>query len=489
MKNRLKICAVALATVTALSAPATLVGCGGAENDPKTLNIVALNKGYGKEWLETLAERFEEEHEGYKVNLDNVIADAGSLISSHLASKNNVDDLYISVSLDWKTYAAQEKFAILDDLLEEEVDGVKIKNKVADEFSSSVYYPDRHGDLHSYRLPWTSGTGGIFYNKTMFEENGWQVPNTYDELVALCDRIVDDAVPVEGVGSRDQSVKPFVYTGQNMDYFDYTVYTWWAQLAGEDAIRQFMQYGSKENFNTNAANPTVYDHLKTATGLWRDLFTESKGYTMPNCSNKSNHDAQTDFNNGYAAMIFSGDWIYNEILDYEINNPHFSLALMKTPVAPNAKEPGAMYAIGEDQYVAIPASSIKQDLAKDFIKLMVSDYGCEVFLNQAHGVLAYKAENISTTDAFLNNLIDNKNSYSFTFTNYPSFTQAEIAREAKVNDNRKLYLSKLVDIWGTTAGRPYGTLIAQSPKSLDDAFSGIYAEVNRLWDTWVQQVQ
>lgn len=488
MRKPHKICAAAIAAATALtlSAPTALIGCGGDKNDPTVLNIVALNAGYGKEWLETLAARFENDHPGYKVDLSNAIYGAGALINSHLASKNNVDDLYICVGTSWKAYAAQNKFASLDDLIEEEVDGVKIKDKVMDEFSSSVYYPDQSGELHSYRLPWTAGSGGIFYNKAMFDANGWSVPATYGELKALCDRIVEDDVPVQSAGSRDESVKPFVYTGQNPDYFDYTVYTWWAQLAGENNIKQFMQYGSADNYKASVS-PT-YNHLKTATKMWSDLFGNSD-YVMPMCTNKSNHDAQTDFNSGKAAMIFGGDWIYNEISDYGIENDGFELALMKTPVADGAADTSITYTIGEDQYIAIPESSVKKDLAKDFIKLMVSDYGCEVFLNQAHGVLAYKTTDISTDDAFLNNLISTKNSYEKAFTNYPSFSADEIARTAKVTDSRKLYLANLVDIWGTAALRPYTSLISSSPTTLDAAFDSIGNEISRQWSDWLNQVR
>lgn len=482
MKKSVKLCAITLSAVSALSAVA-LAGCNTVKNDPTVLNIVALNAGYGKQWLETLAKRFEDEHEGYTVNLDNAIYEAGQLISSHINSKNNTDDLYICVGNDWKTYASAGKFAKLDGFLDETVDGMKIKDKVANEYANSIYFPDLSDTLHSYRLPWTAGVGGIYYNKAMFEANNWTVPATYSELVALCERIVDDEIPIEGAGNKAQNVMPFVYTGQNVDYFDYAVYTWWAQLSGEDNIREFMQYGSETNYDS-AKNET-YNNLKKATQMWKGLFDPDNGYVMSGCSGMSNHEAQTAFNNGYAAMIFDGDWMYNEILHYDINNPNFELALMKTPLADGAVETSITYTIGEDQYIAIPESSTKKDLAKDFIKLMISDYGCEVFLNQAHGMLAYKtSKTITTTDSFLNNLMTTKNSYEKAFTNYPSFTAAEIAGQSKVNDNRLLYLANTIDIWGTGALRPYATLIQSNPQTIDAAFTTIASSIAGQWKDW-----
>ncbi len=498
MKTIKKIGAVALAALTVASVPAAFTGCGGAKNDPNVLNIVALNAGYGKEWITTLAKKFEEDHPGYKVDLSNVIYQAPSLITSHINSKNNIDDLYISVGTSWKTYAAQGKFAALDDLLDETVDGVKVIDKIADEYRNSVYMPDRNGDLHTYRLPWTAGVGGIYYNKTLFDEYEWDIPQTYDELITLCQTIYDENIQVK-VGNKTQQVMPFVYTGANIDYFDYVVYTWWAQLSGEQAIKEFTQYSSADNYDYTK-NPT-YANLKTATEMWHGIFGNSK-YVMPDCSSKSNHDAQTDFNNGYAVMMFNGDWLYNEILDYKIDND-FELAIMKTPVAHyneptgnpekpyiehKAVETSITYTIGEDQYVAIPASSTKKELAKDFIKLMMSDYGYEVFMNQAHGLLAYKpAGEVTSTDKFMNNLLSVKTSYDKAFTNYPSYTADEIAGDKKVRDNRLLYLSNLVDIWGTGGLRPFGNILTGG-KKIDAAFSEIGTEIGRQWTGWRQDV-
>lgn len=34
----------------------------------------------------------------------------------------------------------------------------------------------------------------MVYNKTLFEENGWEVPTTYDELKELCGKIQDAGI-------------------------------------------------------------------------------------------------------------------------------------------------------------------------------------------------------------------------------------------------------------------------------------------------------
>ena len=455
-----KITSVLLMGVAAFSF-AALSACS-PTNDDNVLNIVCLNKGYGRGWIDEIKAKWEEQNPGYTVNLT-AEADAPNIIDSHLASKRNTDDLYISVGSKWRTYAASGKFLELDSFLEEEVDGKKVKEKVSSEYRNSIYYNN-----HSYRLPWTSGIGGIYYNHAMFEEYGWQVPTTYEELATLVETINTARKPV--AGSKTDLIKPFVYTGQNTDYFDYAVFTWWGQLAGQEAINEFLKYEDPNNFDSST-NPT-YAKLKEATTLWNNLM-QSGNYVVGS-ANKTNHQAQQDFLNGYAAMMFNSDWLYNEMLGYSDNGQlpaSFDLRLMPTPTAPNALYPNTSYIVGEDQYIAIPKTSTKAELAKSFIKLMISDYGCETFLKNSNALLAYDWDSSSyqTTSNYVSSLLSYKNSLTSTFTNFSS---------------NVMYLSGIVDIWGKSAYRPFEGIVNTGAYTVDTAFIRIAEEVKRNWSTW-----
>ena len=47
-------------------------------------------------------------------------------------------------------------------------------------------------DGHIFAFPGPSSIYGMAYTKTLFEKYGWQVPNTIDELIALCEQITKD---------------------------------------------------------------------------------------------------------------------------------------------------------------------------------------------------------------------------------------------------------------------------------------------------------
>lgn len=57
---------------------------------------------------------------------------------------------------------------------------------------SSLEALDADGSLR--QLPVNSTVKGIFYNKTLFEEHGWEIPATRDELFKLCDEISAEGI-------------------------------------------------------------------------------------------------------------------------------------------------------------------------------------------------------------------------------------------------------------------------------------------------------
>ncbi len=54
-----------------------------------------------------------------------------------------------------------------------------------------------------YALPKTYETVGLFYNKTLFEKNGWQAPKTLDELEKLADEMLKAGITPFAAGNAD----------------------------------------------------------------------------------------------------------------------------------------------------------------------------------------------------------------------------------------------------------------------------------------------
>ena len=181
-------------------------------------------------------------------------------------------------------------------------------------------------------------------------------------------------------------------------------------------------------------------------------------------------------------MMFNSDWIYNEILGYEINSNEFELALMKTPTAPGAVETNILYTVGEDQYIAIPESSTHKAEAKLLIKLIVSDFGCKTFLKEANGLLGFECTytDSDATNSFTKNLLNVRGQYTKAFTNYPHLNDGDD------KTTKFLYLSQLIDVWFDGGHRPYESIL-KGTVTVDKAFTDIASAASSQWDVIKQQ--
>ncbi|MBO4856707.1 MAG: extracellular solute-binding protein [Bacilli bacterium] len=451
----------------------TTLGVGGISgcakkkvNNDHELNIICLNRGYGREWIDAVKEKWEEQNPGYTVNLK-AESSADDLINKNLYSRDNIDDLYIGCDKAWKTYALKGKLLELDDLLEEEVDGVKVVDKINDEYDKSIYF-----NGHTYRLPWTSGVPGIYYNSAMFEKYGWSIPTTVDELITLCTTIKNAQIKVGDSPKATDLVKPFVFTGENMDYFDYAVFTWWGQLAGINNVQDYLKYQSAATFSSSNAGFTA---LGNALKQWWEIFGDQTNY-VADSKTWTNHLAQQSFYNGYAAMMINCDWLYNETLKYTSGSfrEGFDLRIMKTPLARGASEANrsVSYIVGEDQYFAVPKTTIKANLAKSFIKLMISDWGIENFAEKARGTLAYKStETIVTEDGYTNSLFEYLSATPNRFTNW---------------SDSKLFQNGVIDVWSENSLAPYSRIFNSNKSNpVDNYLSELSSNAASSWSKWV----
>lgn len=137
-----------------------------------------------------------------------------------------------------------------------------------------------------YGLPRNTDIAVFYYNQKMFEDNGWEVPKTYDELIALAKKINDkDIVPVAMDGGDGWPV--CVYLADVMYKITGTDYS--------DIISEAMKTG---DFSA--------PELKQATQLLKDAADAKmfqKGYDSQDYAT-----AQNLFTNGQAAMFYMGSW-------------------------------------------------------------------------------------------------------------------------------------------------------------------------------------
>ena len=153
-----------------------------------------------------------------------------------------------------------------------------IAKSVAD--SATLYNGQR------YLVPFNYHYAGMFYNTKVFADAGiTNLPETWDEFLALCDTLQQQGITPIALGSKARWPAQF--------WFDYLV----AGTAGP-AYRGRLMDGS-----ASYADPEV----QSAMRIWQDLI--ERGYFVPNANADDWTDASDKVARGDAAMTLMGTWI------------------------------------------------------------------------------------------------------------------------------------------------------------------------------------
>ena len=213
------------------------------------LRIKYFKGGYGDEWLKAMEEKFEKDYPGVDVILipSSNETDFTQTISTTL--NTSPDDIYICHNIPYERLSVKNLVMNLDSLYNSVI-YTDTKNTETTDDDTPVRFVDRIAasslnmvrfNGHYVAIPEIQGAGGIAYNKTLFDANGWEIPETYEELVALAKTISEGNFK----NADGEKVYPFVWSGTTAYMWDSFVYDMWVQIAGIDEFNTFMKYERK----------------------------------------------------------------------------------------------------------------------------------------------------------------------------------------------------------------------------------------------------
>ena len=147
-------------------------------------------------------------------------------------------------------------------------------------------------------IPYAFLTNGFAYNKTLWNENGWTVPKTWDEFLALCETIktTSDIAPITQDAGVD--IYNIMWNYQIME-----------KLKGVGSILAAAEDKTGESWEDPA--------FKQAIEMERELF--DKGYFAEGCDGFTWPAGQLLLVSGEAAMELCGTWLSNE-LDSQVSD-------------------------------------------------------------------------------------------------------------------------------------------------------------------------
>ncbi|MBR2903647.1 MAG: extracellular solute-binding protein [Clostridia bacterium] len=406
MKKRRIVCG-ALACLLGVATVGSFASCTGAGGN--VILVKYMEGGYGGGMMRHWKEEFEELHPEYRVVLEGSNTMTQDFLT-HLSTGSNLGDVYMVLETGWQKEAAAGKLASLDDVYKAPADyGTTGGDTIADFMQDSLLeYGKLNSPLagdHYYAIPWSDGPTGIVYNKTMFETYGWEIPETVDELVELCNTI--NAAKVPTGNTKQPYVKPFAIYGA---YGDYIGETWWLQYEGAENFRRFFAYETITD-ESGAQNPVGYLQQGRVEALkaFEELFfaptaDEYHSFGKKNMTlGVSTHTgAQQDFGNKYAAMIVEGAWMESEGATYLDGS--FEYEMMPTPYVDGAikdettGEYKQVLASQAGDFMCVPNAANNVKGAIEFLKYVNSRQGCESYTRATGGAMRpyeYKASEVS----------------------------------------------------------------------------------------------
>jgi len=320
---------------------ALLAGCGNkSSGDESVIQVRMYEGGYGRDWFDTIARKFEEAEaaKGNNVKVEllskNYSHYIGDDFVSRMESPNDNDfDLFILDGPDVNTvitesydYLGTDSRTLLEDLtplLDQPAIGFDGKEetqtigsrlftgyKESLEYHHSVPSLQDKWDGNIYALPWCDAMTGIVCNVSMLQEKGIDVPVTSDEFVAA----------VEAINDPTNNVYAFTYSGSTApNYWTYLYQTWFAQYSGHKKFVDFIKCDpvgndTPEDIKNNGYK--VYQDPGFEKALEPLVKILDNKYMIPGSNGALYSVAQKNFADKSCAFMVNGDWMLKEMETY-----------------------------------------------------------------------------------------------------------------------------------------------------------------------------
>ena len=441
---------------------------------PNTMGGYALTiaydaGGYGTDWIENAITKFcaAEGLDRSQVYLE---AEKGytDTINDKLSTNTQIRDLIIGTGGTIQYWAAMGYLEPVDDVFEAKLStGVKVKDAlISPETVGGKYNGKQYGFPAS-----AGGAWGIYYNASMFEEKGWQVPTTFAELKTLCATIYRDCV--SDVEKESDRIYPFVCSSDINNYWDFLVMNWIVQLLGKDAFNEYIRF-DKEDSKGNFATDTVYAQAKKkALEAWAEIAVQNDHWVVTNSSDFL--AAQMLFAQGKIAMMPNGDWFEEEVSSSLPAD--MKIAIMKTPLLDGAKTDAdgnpinVNYNGGGGSWI-IPKAAKNKSMAKKFLKFMAEEEQCRDKFLLSGQMSAFTCDYTSILD-------------DMTYCQRSVYEMNKNAQNFAFITDSALALANKAYFWMDGAGAPYGRMLYNGLTAqgyINSEANYIAREWNNLWD-------
>ena len=301
-----------------------------ADDEPVTLTVLAgqstTDAGIEDMIDEALAEKYP------NITLEWECVDWGNDFQPKMQQymQSGLPDIMIGKAQDVSTYAPQGVLGEIDSTyLDRGMDAARENVTI---------------DGKTYGLVYNAMYQGVYYNKAMFKENGWEIPKTLDDLQAIIDDCKEKGITLFASHMVD------TWSIGNMSM----------QFAMNDVFNKTPDWGDK--FRAGEVSFSDSEDMQNALNYNKLIYDN----TFEDTFSTEQTDCDAKMVLGDAAMKVSGSWSIQNFLDIDEN---FDFGIFPFP-----NQTGDSKLIFEPNITIMTSANTEhQDAVDDFLDLMSSD--------------------------------------------------------------------------------------------------------------------
>lgn len=343
--SKRKIGGKAAAVFGLMLCAAGLTGCGDTASDGKIEVEIVSYKPEAVAAMEKIEARFNETHDDIHLTI-NSPNEAMTILKTRFIRENYPDIVGIGGDINYSNFLDAELFLDISDL---EVTA-DVKQAYADMDKELEFIPQDG----IYALPYVANAAGVLYNKDMFEEHGWEIPETWSEFTALCEQIESEGIQPLYLGYKDT----------------------WTCLAPWNALAVGLT-PSDTCAQVNQGNTTFAENYREVAQKTEALLE----YAEPNPYAYGYNDACTAFARGESAMYTIGNYAIPQIKSV---NPDMNIDSFTFPA--NEAEEDNVLNSGIDLQFCVMKETEHKEAVYEVLRFLYDDETINIYLEDQGGI-------------------------------------------------------------------------------------------------------
>lgn len=316
-----------------------LTGCAARDDQKIEIELVQY-KPEAAVYFDMVEEAFNATHDNIHLTISSP-NDATTILKTRFIREDYPDIIGIGGDINYSYFVDAEILADVSDY-----PGLQSINQGYLDIAESLELVPTEG---TYAVPYVANAAGILYNRDMFAEHGWEIPETWDELLALCDEI------------QAEGILPFYFGFKDT----------WTCLAPWNAMAvELAPADTAKQVNRGETTFTV-EYRETA-----EKYLELLPYGQNDPFAYGYNDACTAFARGESAMYTIGSYAAPQILSV---NPDLNLDSFVMPACDDAS--GNVLNSGIDLLFAVTADCKNKEAAYEVLDFLLDDGNLQQYID------------------------------------------------------------------------------------------------------------